>query len=163
MDDRRAARHRAYMTVTFMCVAIIGIGMVFMMRGAWSKRASAIRTKAYKDPMYVLRDVFAVQELAYHRKGTYATLDQLVKDDLVVDDFLRGPVEGYRYSVDASADTFLISAAPVFEVASAASGAPAALRRFYTIDQTHTIRAADSRVPGPQDVVVWSPRDSGPR
>ncbi len=162
MDDRRAARHRSYMIVTFMCVAMIGVGMVFMVRGAFSKRAAAIRNKDYKDPLFVLRKVFGEQELAYHRRGTYATLDELVKEDMVVDDFAKGPVEGYRYTVDAKTDTFLVTAVPEAGTAAASSDMPIA-RRFYSIDQTHTIRAADSKVPGPDGEVVWSPRDSGPR
>ncbi|MBI3724529.1 hypothetical protein HY251_11330, partial [bacterium] len=58
-DMRRAARHRAYTIVTFMCVAIIGVGMVYLVRGAWSKRAQKVRTVLYRDPVYVLRDIFA--------------------------------------------------------------------------------------------------------
>jgi competence protein ComGC len=164
--ERQAARRQVYSLVTISMIVVFGIVAIFMLLGATRRKAS----KIFQDPITALREVFARQETLYRLKnGRYASFEELVKAGVLDEEILKGPIQGYLYK-DAviTKDRFEITAEPSGPaplVSEPVPGQPpprAIARRYYMVDDTHTIRS-DSAPVTSMSPVVWSPRDWGPR
>jgi hypothetical protein len=162
--ERRARRRSIYYVVMFIAVTIVGTVLLVVLLAAGRQR---VRTKLYTDPQRTLLHVVAETETRWRidpRHKSYATLEILVKEGAISDEFLDGLVEGYRYRIlSASANAFAATADPEGPAPSPEPGArprPAPLRRHYYVDETHTIRAEVSKPAGPESPIIWSPRDA---
>jgi hypothetical protein len=164
--ERHQARRRTiYNAVTFFGVVFVGIVLIVAMFVAGRRR---VHTHLYRDPDRTLLYVFAERETRWcyvEQKGSYASLEELVRAGGISDEFLDGPVEGYRYRiVRADKSGFVATADPEGPPPAPEPGEkprPADERRphFY-VDETHTIRFESDKPAGPESPVFWSPRDA---
>jgi hypothetical protein len=164
--ERQQTRRRTiYNVVTFCGVVLVGIVLIVAMFLAGKKR---VHTHLYRDPDRTLLTVFAERETRWYyveKKLCYATLDELVKAAGISDEFVEGPVEGYRYRIVRADKTgFAATADPEGPAPSPEPGdAPRPAhetRPHYYVDETHTIRYENDKPAGPESPVFWSPRDA---
>jgi hypothetical protein len=162
--ERHQTRRRTiYNVVTFCGVVFVGIVLIVAMFLAGKKR---VHTHLYRDPDRTLR-YLAERETRWfyvEHKGSYASLETLVKAGGISDEFLEGPVEGYRFRVvHADQKGFVATADPEGPMPSPEPGEkprPANEKRpHYWVDETHTIRFEPDKPAGPESPVLWSPRD----
>ncbi|MEZ0228576.1 MAG: hypothetical protein ACAI25_08110 [Planctomycetota bacterium] len=163
--ERQASRRQTYSLVLLAMITVLGVVAIFMLLGATNQK----RRRMYEDPVVALRDVFARQETLFFMKHKrYASLEELVKEDVLSGEILDGPVQGFLYRMRRlDAEGFEITAEP--------NGPPPKIdtspdapphreipRHHYMVDQTHTIRSDPAAVTSTSPI-LWSPRDMGPR
>lgn len=169
--ERQSRRRSTYYVVAFFGIVVLGGVTVYSILAATKQR---VRTHLYHDPELTLRYVFAQNEtkwLFIQKHATYASIDELVNEGMISEEFREGPVEGYRYRVvTATASSFLVTAEPEGPMPSPTPeppdprnprALPAVVRprQWYRVDESHTIRA-DAKGPATNESpVVWSPRD----
>ena len=159
--SRRVVRLRAYHLAALVALFVVGVIFLNIMLGYARKKSAQL----YREPERSLVLIFAQNEARFYRTaGRYASLEELVKAGVVAEECLSGPVEGYRYRVVASVSSFTATAVPEGEAPPPPPPPPGVPhrerpRRYFAVDETHTVRAENDRLPGPQSPVVWSPRD----
>src|SRR3954447_22601119 len=111
--DRQALRQRTYAVVTILMLVIVGAVVLISLLAAGRQR---VHTHLYRDADRTLLHVFAETETRWRFLGkhdSYATLEELVTGGAISEEFLAGPVEGFRYRVlKATPDKFVVTAEP---------------------------------------------------
>jgi hypothetical protein len=161
-ERQQTRRRMIYNVVTFCGVVFVGIVLIVAMFLAGKKRIHTI----WRDPDRALR-YLAERETRWfyvEQKGSYASLEELVKAGGISDEFVEGPIEGYRFRiVHADKKGFAATADPEGPAPSPEPGGPARpaneKRPHYYVDESHTIRFEQEKPAGPESPVFWSPRD----